>query len=109
MRRMFLLILTFVIILHSGCIFNMGDEGYTVSGTITTKDGEPLEGIIVCLGEMTIYTNSDGYYKFSKVEFNSYYIEVDPYKITKYTYQPNEYEVAVTKDTKIYFTASLRE
>ncbi|MHB9029639.1 MAG: hypothetical protein ACYC9O_12800, partial [Candidatus Latescibacterota bacterium] len=79
MRRILTAFLIFLTIICGGCIFNTGDEKYSVSGTITTKDDGPLNGIYVRLGEMAVRTDSNGFYKFTDIGFNSYFIEADPY------------------------------
>jgi len=109
MKRIFFTLLIFMTILHIGCILNSGNERYTVSGCINTQDGEPLEGITVCLGETTAITNSNGFYKFTDVEYNNYLISADPYNITTYRFEPTGYKIAITKNTKINFTAYTKE
>jgi hypothetical protein len=107
MRKVFSVFLVSVMVLSGGCIFNTGDEGFSVSGTITTKDGTPLDGIYVSLGQTVVRTNINGYYKFTDVKFNNYFIEADPYEnfTIKYRFEPGGHMIAVKADMTVNFTA----
>ena len=105
MKRLYSMLLIFVVCASAGCFLDTGDEGYDVRGSITFQDDSPLYGVPVLLGTLTTRTNTDGKYVFKDVSYNSYYIEADPYHNTIYKFEPNGSVITVTEDITINFTA----
>jgi hypothetical protein len=107
MKRIVPAFLVLGLLLSGGCVFNSGDEKYSVSGWVKTRDGAPLNRIYVCLGELAVTTDSNGFYKFVDVRINNYYMAADPYEYNsfKYRFEPAGHVVAIKADTTINFTA----
>ena len=94
----------FVIMLSlAGCVLDSGNEGFTISGTITDESGEPLDNITVMLGSHIDITDSNGKYKFKEITANNYAFEADPYEVSIYRFEPEGTMLGVTGDKVINF------
>lgn len=101
--RLFVFMLFAIMLSLAGCILDSGDDGFTISGTITNQAGEPLNNITVMLGQHIDITDSNGKYKFKKITANNYAFEADPYDVSIYRFEPEGTMLGVTGNKVIDF------
>lgn len=79
---------------------------YSISGTVTDGNSQPLSGVAVTIGAQTISTDQNGLYTFSSVVAGTY--TVTPVKFG-YTFAPVNTSVTVTNSNQTAnFTASVQ-
>jgi ABC-type Fe3+ transport system substrate-binding protein len=74
----------------------------TVSGTVTDDSGEPIEGVLVQIGDVSTATDENGEYSLEVLN-GTYYVEA-----SKYGYSQGIKSVTVTEETEYEADFSLR-